>query len=115
MKIIGERLKTLRRGAGLSQAALAAQIGTKQPAYAHYELGEIMPPYPVLVKLADYYGVSADYLLGRSDDPKSSTFGEKNEDAGPRLSATLSLSIDTKGEMDKTVKELLRDMLEEME
>ena len=67
--IIGYRIKLLREKSKLSQAKLATALGdVKQPVLARYELGSIMPSYPVLVKIADYFDVSADYLLGRSTD-----------------------------------------------
>ena len=67
--IIGQRLRTLREKTKLSQAKLVAAVGgVKQSAYARYELGEILPPYTVLIKFADYFSVSLDYLLGRTDN-----------------------------------------------
>ena len=69
--IIGYRIKLLREKSKLSQAKLATALGdVKQPVLARYELGSIMPSYPVLVKIADYFDVSADYLLGRTDIPE---------------------------------------------
>ena len=74
--IVGQRLRTLREKTKLSQAKLVKAVGgIKQPVYARYELGDFMPPYSVLIKLADYYDVSTDYMLGRTDNPHGKYFG----------------------------------------
>lgn len=50
------------------QAALAANITER--VYQSYEYGKVVPTATVLIALADYFDVSIDYLVGRSDDPK---------------------------------------------
>ena len=60
-------LRQLRTEAHKSQAELAEVLGTSQTMYARYERGANELPLRHLLKLADYYGVSADYLLGLSD------------------------------------------------
>ena len=63
------RLKQLRRQRGISQLKLAMDLGLNQNSISRYESGERETPAWVVVKLADYYKVSTDYLLGRTDDP----------------------------------------------
>ena len=64
-KILGIRLKQLREKTGLSQAKFAKVLGgVSQPVIARYETGDFFPSYPVLIKIADYFNVSTDYLLG---------------------------------------------------
>lgn len=69
MKELGERLKALRKSKGLSQSELAQELGVSVRSYHRYERGEINAPITALVAAADYFGVSADYLLGRTDKP----------------------------------------------
>lgn len=63
-------LKKLRRARGLTQIAVQMDTGIDQSLISKYENGERIPPTDVLVLLADYYGVSIDYILCRTDNPK---------------------------------------------
>ena len=54
-----------REDRDLTQTALADYLGVRQTTYSKYELGRIEVPVEVLIKLADYYQVSLDYLVGR--------------------------------------------------
>ena len=56
------KLKELREKSGYTQTKLAEQIGIPRINYNKYETGGITPPLPELIKIADYYGVSLDYL-----------------------------------------------------
>lgn len=62
----GERLRDLREDKDLKQKDLAALLQISQATYSNYELGRSDVPIPVLYKLADYYNVSVDYLVGRT-------------------------------------------------
>lgn len=59
------RLKELRLAKGLTQSEVAKVIGYSSLSYARYEKGEREPDIGTLCKLADYFEVSVDYLLGR--------------------------------------------------
>ena len=61
------RLRDLREDHDKTQQDIADILGTSQTMYARYERGANELPLRHLLTLADYYGVSADYLLGRSD------------------------------------------------
>jgi transcriptional regulator with XRE-family HTH domain len=63
------RLKTIRENADLSQAALAAKLGVKQSTVGGWESGNREPNFDTLLKIADLFGVSVDYLLGRVESP----------------------------------------------
>ena len=63
------RLKGLRKNKNSTQKQVAELLGLNERTYRQYEAGEIDPPSSKTSKLADYFDVSADYLLGRSDDP----------------------------------------------
>ncbi len=62
--MIGDRIKELRKEKNLSQIQLASQIGVSQKAIDYWELGTNEPKASYIIKLAKYFDVSADYLLG---------------------------------------------------
>lgn len=61
------RLKEIRLEKGLSQGDVAKAIGISRSAYSNYEQGIREPSLAILVKICDFFDVSADYLLGRVD------------------------------------------------
>lgn len=63
------RLKQLRKSRGYTQIALQMQTGIEQALLSKFETGERVPPTETLVRLADFYGVSIDYILCRTDNP----------------------------------------------
>lgn len=65
MKIFQERLIEQRKLNKLTQRQLAEYLQIAQPSYIRYENGSSEPSFENLVKLADYFDVSVDYLLGR--------------------------------------------------
>ena len=67
MPKFSERLKALRKERGLEQREMADICGLKMRGYQQYEYDETYPTVPGLVFLADYFDVSTDYLLGRTD------------------------------------------------
>lgn len=67
LQIFGQRLKNLREEKGVSQRELAEIIGISKGAVYYYESDERAPDIVTLEKLSDYFGVSADYLLGRTN------------------------------------------------
>ncbi len=64
-----ERIIALKTSKNLLQKDIANSINISIRNYQRYEKGEQQPTLPVLLKLADYFNVSLDYLVGRSDDP----------------------------------------------
>lgn len=67
MADFSERIKELRKERGLSQESVGSLIGVKKYAVYSYEKGRACPDMKGLVTLADYFGVSIDYLAGRTD------------------------------------------------
>ena len=61
------RIRDLREDRDLNQTQLAGILGMSQTGYSKYETGENDIPTAVLIKLADFYKTSTDYLLGRTD------------------------------------------------
>ena len=69
MKPYYEKLRELREGQDLKQSDVALVLGTTQQVYSRYENGKAQMTYEAMDLLATYYGVSVDYLLGRTDEP----------------------------------------------
>ncbi len=63
------RLKELRLQRGISQVRLAIDLNMNQNTISRYETGQREADYKTLIQLADYFHVSIDYLLERTDDP----------------------------------------------
>lgn len=63
------RLRELREDRDLKQREVAAYLNCSQQVYSNYELGQRDIPTELLIKLADFYHVSIDYLLCQTDDP----------------------------------------------
>lgn len=63
------RLKELRKKKNISQLKMAMDLGMNQNSISRYENMEREADYATLIKFADYFGVSLDFLLGRSDTP----------------------------------------------
>lgn len=72
--MIGEKIKELRKNSKMTQEQLGDAIGVSKMAISYFEKGKKSPGRESLEKIADYFGVTTDYLLGRSADP------ELNED-----------------------------------
>ena len=64
------RLRELREKSHVSQVKLAIDLGLSQNSISRYENGEREADYATLISIADYFDVSLDYLLGRTDNPK---------------------------------------------
>ncbi len=64
------RIRDLREDKDLNQTQVAKILGMSQTGYSKYETGENDLPTAILIKLADFYDVSIDYLLNRTDEPK---------------------------------------------
>ena len=67
-----QRLKELRTKRHISQVKLAMDLGMNQNSISRYENSEREADYETLIAFADYFGVSVDYLLGRTDNPQIS-------------------------------------------
>lgn len=65
----GQHLKKLRKQRNITQKQLAIGIGASERGVQNYELNAKKPNYESLIALADYFDISIDYLVGRSDDP----------------------------------------------
>ena len=64
------RLKEIRKAKGISQLRLATDLSTNQNTISRYETGEREPGIAELIRIADYFNISVDYLLERTDNPR---------------------------------------------
>ena len=65
-----ERIRDMRIDKGLTQKDVADIINVKQNTYCQYEIGVLNYPLDAVIKLAEYYNVSMDYLVGLTDQPE---------------------------------------------
>ncbi len=65
--MLGKRIKELRNEKGITQSELSNYLGLTPKMISFYELEQRFPPQDIIIKLADYFNVSTDYLLGRSE------------------------------------------------
>ena len=68
--ILNERLKNLRLQSGVTQKVVAKGIGVDEVSFQRFEYGTSRPRLENIIKLADFFNVSLDYLVGRTDNPK---------------------------------------------
>ncbi len=68
--MLASRLSYLRKQAGKTQDDLSSHLGITRPAYTAYESGRRQPDVKTLQKLAEYFGVTMDYLVGSTDEPR---------------------------------------------
>ncbi len=67
MSIFSDRLAELRNKKGISQAVAAKEFEIGSRTYQYYEKGEREPQLSTLIRIADFYGVTLDYLAGRTN------------------------------------------------
>lgn len=68
--MFSERLKMLRKKADITQEELAKILGVERSSIGKYEASGVIPSHNILIAIADYFGVSVDYLLGRTETEK---------------------------------------------
>lgn len=114
-ELIAKRLKELREAAKLSQAKLSKEIDVKQPLIARYETAINTPAYGVLVKYADYFDVSCDYLLGRCDDPHGMVYEciPKSISDNPQMKEFVEMCFDPTSVANARLKETIFTMLKD--
>jgi transcriptional regulator with XRE-family HTH domain len=75
----GQRLAELRAEKHLTQEELALKVGITRSALSHYENNRREPDYETIQKFADFFHVTVDYLMGRSDDPSQASNQQATE------------------------------------
>ena len=114
--MIAKKLKELREKKGMSQAELANILDVAQQTVASWEREKSSPNYELLLKLADFFRVSTDYLLGKEDSPMESMkrILLAPSDGKPNLTKEMlddyaSLSADGKEKARSYIKYLARE------
>ena len=102
------RIRELRIDCGLQQKQVAQDLHLSKQVYSNYELGQREPSIDMLGKLADYFGVTVDYLIGRDDKAQAEPFKTKkspalSEEDENMLNTYLELSDDSKRVVRYTV------------
>lgn len=116
MKIIGDRLKELRMSVQLSQARLGKTFGVGQTSIFKYEQGGATVPAEIMLKYADMFDVSMDYLYGRTDDPHGMYYSYKTpevEKSYPEIDKFIEMCFDPGSAMNERLKETLKKMMRE--
>ena len=111
MKSIQQKLRGLREDNDLTQQQIADILGTSQTMYARYERGANEMPIHHLIKLAQYYNVSLDYIAGLTNNKKGLSQGELPVDK-QRLLTLISKSDNLTG---KEVIDILKALIETLE
>jgi transcriptional regulator with XRE-family HTH domain len=99
-----KRIRNRRKTLGISQVTLAEQIGTNQAQISKYESGESVPPSDTLAELSRVLGVSADWLLGLTDEVSSTAYQEKLS-----TKERQAVSAWRRGERLKAIKTIVMD------
>ena len=117
MEIVAERLRILRNTVNLSQAKLAQVLELRQSAVNRYENNQSDPSYETLLRYADFFDVSMDYIFGRTDDPHGRVFqNQPNLEQGyPEMEQFIEMCFDPKSPMNQRLKATLKQLLEERE
>ena len=114
MKIFGERIRSLRESMNYSQVKFAETFGIGQSSVVRYEKGEASPSLELLVKIADYYDVSLDYVLGRTDNPQGKLYDCKPPNGySTNMENFVEMCFDPTSPMNARLKQTLIQLLEE--
>ena len=116
MEKIAKRMLDLRTGVNLSQLKLSKALGISQAAVNRYERDQAAVPDTVLLKYADFFDVSADYLLGRTEKPEGILFSNEPEILKRKLIREdewedfVEACFDPRSPMNKKLKEMVFNM-----
>lgn len=115
MKMVNDRLRVLRESVGFSQMKIAKLFGIGQSSVFRYENGGSSAPFSVLIKYADFFDVSLDYILGRTDNKEGKLYEgkPKMENNYPEMEKFIEMCFDPKSSMNERLKNTLRQMLKE--
>ncbi|EGD46265.1 helix-turn-helix domain protein [Ruminiclostridium papyrosolvens DSM 2782] len=116
--MVGDILKTIREEKKITQDQIAQLLNIKRQTYSSYERNKSLPDINILSKLADYFNVSTDYLLGRSDIMNYDEYKDLlisttkieglSDDEKQLLNSYRKLSFEFKAEIRGEIKGILR-------
>ena len=116
MEATAKRVYILRTGLNITQARLAKELGISQSAINRYEHNDAAVPDNVLLKYADFFDVSADYILGRTDKPEGAVFNNEPGLLKQKLLRDdewmefVEACFDPRSPMNKKLKEIMIQM-----
>ena len=112
MNIVAERMKTLRASVRISQKELGAIIGITQSAVNRYENKQAEASYGVLLRYADFFDVSLDYIYGRTDQPQGKLYAYRPKiEETAEMQAFIEMCFDPKSPMSGKLKDMLLHMM----
>lgn len=111
--MIYQRIKDLRTDTDKTQEKFAKELNMHKTTYVRYENGDREPPFEFIIKLANYYDVSIDYIAGRSKNKKGLTKSELNDDVSRLVENFMILSERRKGQIDLLMKQLIEEQEKE--
>ena len=119
MEIVAERLLSLRMSMKFTQQKLSKLLGISQTAVNRYEHGQTSINANALRKYADFFDVSADYILGRCDDPQGKKYDYRPEYLHSKFTDSkewrefVEMCFDPKSPISNKLKETLFQIAEE--
>ena len=115
MQIMADRLRALRQSINVSQNKLASVLKLPQSGINRYENNQCEPSAKILLRYADFFDVSLDYLYGRTDNPKGKVYSNEPdlEKLHPEMDEFIEMCFDPKSPLNKKLKKTLLQMLAE--
>ena len=116
METTSKRMVDLRVGINITQARLAKELGVSQSAINRYEHNGASVPDNVLLKYANFFDVSADYILGRTDKPEGVVYSNEPELLKRKIirddewTDFIEACFDPRSPMNKRLKEMMMQM-----
>ena len=114
MNVCGERLRALRESMNYSQMKFAQIFDLAQSSVVRYEKGDASPPLELLVRIADYFDVSLDYIFARTDNPQGKLYEYRPKNGYPADMANfVEMCFDPASPMNAKLKQTLVKLMEE--
>jgi len=109
MKIVAQRIRTLRDSIGVPQTRLAELSDSTQSSINRYENGQSAPPLELLLWYADYFDVSLDYIFGRTDKPEGKlyNFTPQYSEDDENFKQFIEMCFDPTSPMNEKLKQAL--------
>ena len=112
MNNVAERLRTLRDSVRLSQKEFGARIGITQSAVNRYENKQSQASYETLLRYADFFDVSLDYIYGRTDKPQGTLYEYKPKiEDNVEMQEFIEMCFDPNSPMSGKLKDMLLQMM----
>ena len=113
MEAVAKRITDLRASVNLSQNKLSKEFGISQSALNRYEHNETSVPDDVLLKYAEFFDVSLDYIFGRTDKPEGKlySFTPQYSEDNENFKQFIEMCFDSSSPMNEKLKQTLIDMV----